>query len=317
MSARHVVVLVAILAAPVGCTVKVDFGCEDENGTPYATAEAFQNGCETCTCGADGTFSCDSSRCVSGCEWDGQTLALDDKVDVGDGCNVCYCTKDGLVCTGASTCKGCLDAPPVCDVSDQDPTGCHQEPTCGPTGDWYCSLVCDCDGAAIPDCPPPPGACFYDGPVCDQGRWTCGNLICDPCSGPAPTCDPVDPNCTSLLYCTDIGWQCETVCNCMDPSPQCEPDFYAECSPDQGWVCQPSNTTCPGGGAVECGPSPDPMCAYSPTCHEDGTWWCQIDCPSALCGEPPPDECAVGNVACVGYLVCDSMQGWVCAESCF
>lgn len=319
MSARRVVVLVAILVAPPGCTVKVDFGCEDSEGTRYATAESFENGCETCTCGADGTLSCDSSRCVGGCKTDrGETVAIGDTVDMGDGCNVCVCNQDGFVCSGASSCDGCLDKPPICDVSTKDPTGCHQEPVCGPTGDWYCSLVCDCDGQQVPECPAPPGGCYYDGPACDQGIWSCGNLVCDPCSGPAPTCDPVEPGCDVSLYCTDIGWQCETVCNCTDPPPECDPDSFAECSPEVGWICQPINTTCPFGGMVDCGPSPDPVCSYYPTCHEDTTWWCQLDCPHDLCAGPPPDDqCIVQNPACVGFAVCDTMQqGWVCAEQC-
>jgi hypothetical protein len=307
-----------------GCKVDVSLGfeCTGEDGQTHQAGDSFQQGCNTCTCNGDGTIGCTEMACA-GCDYNGQFHEVGSVFDAGDNCNTCECQASGEVSCTLLACPGCEGEPPLCAQDGGDPggeTGCWYEPVCDESGNWTCVSSCDCEGAPIPDCPAPPDPCFYNGPICIDGAWSCGDLICEGTCDPepAPEClQPPDGGCWAEAVCTEMGWQCVIFCQpvCEDPEPACGPDAFPECT-DQGWTCVPFNMTCPDVGMVDCPPPVDPFCSMYAVCHGDGEWYCQEDCPPELCMGPDP-ECPLGPPNCSYYAVCTSFDDWQCAESCF
>jgi hypothetical protein len=194
---------------------------------------------------------------------------------------------------------------------------CWQELVCNDRFEWECLTTCTCDGPPPPDCPPLSEGCFYDGPICEGGQWSCGDVFCDdPCAMQPPPCDqPGEPNCFGQPECTDIGWECFYYCDqCFGPMPECGPDAFAECTVDGIWDCVPFNSTC-GEVTIACEPWSGQECGQYPVCHSDGAWACQDDCDPVLCMDVPPD-CPVGDPACSYYVACTPNGIWECAESC-
>ncbi len=265
-------VLVLVPLGIAGCRVDVTLGFDDctYDDETYRKGESFAlpDGCNTCTCGVDGTVACTSMPCVLDCVApDGAVVELGESVSVE--CNTCTCVEGvkgpELVCTG---------------------------------------LICECSEEPPPCAAPPPG-CVYQGPYCEGGMWTCGELVCEPCLD-QPVCpDPIDPLCHFEAFCTEFGWECQEVCEtCVDPVPDCGSMGLATC--DGGvWVCE-FNQTC-FGPIPDCPPSIYPGCFTAVDCHSDGQWSCQEICDPGYCmtGEP---KCPVGPPNCTYYPVCTSMD---------
>jgi hypothetical protein len=150
------------------------------------------------------------------------TYDVGDSFPAEDGCNTCTCEVGGdVACTTlACTCQGDYPdcAPP--------PDGCSLDYVCDATGQWSCEVTCDECGQQPPiSCEPLPPNCYYTGPTCIDGSWSCGDIICESGCDPddQPVCpQPGAPNCYSYAECFDT-WECVTYCD----EPVCE-EVYAE-----------------------------------------------------------------------------------------
>jgi hypothetical protein len=82
------------------------------NGVFYILGQQFQSfdGCNTCSCGADGSVACTDIDCrPGGCEWNSEFHVVGDRFRSPDGCNECECLKDGSVaCTDQDCAQGCF-----------------------------------------------------------------------------------------------------------------------------------------------------------------------------------------------------------------
>jgi hypothetical protein len=281
----------AIMTALGGCTVDVLLGFEEcsLNGASYkAGDEAIPagDGCNTCSCNADGTVTCTRKAC--GCVVEGTVdlAPFDSTFTAGDGCNTCTCLPDGTVtCTKMACPLPCNDPPIMC--SAPAIVGCESEPICV-DGAWDCSFDCNCNGdTGIPVCPDAPLGCYFTGPYCDGLAWSCGDLICDGCqSKPEPCPDPGIPGCWAESYCDGFNWGCITNCDpCMmiPPPEDCLPTAadciaYPYCDPMYGqWMCMEE---CAMPGCVDPVPPCDdmaPQCLGQPTCI-DSIWYCEYAC---------------------------------------
>ena len=161
-----------------------DCSCVTAAGTSLAEGETAWEGCNTCTCLADGTFSCEvrESCTAPHCERDGLAYAPGDSVADG-GCNSCTCQVDGtFVCTerdcaAAPVCVGDDGVAYEAGASVPDADGCNLC-TCQPDGSFVCTerdcapVGCEHDGMSYA-----PGESFSDG--CNG--CTCqatGEIVC-------------------------------------------------------------------------------------------------------------------------------------------
>jgi len=257
-------------------------------------------------CEIDVQLGFPEEECVS----DGVRHSDGDSFPAADGCNTCTCEAGVATCT-ALDCDPCKsDVDPGCGDILPAP-GCELVSQCGPEG-WVCTEVCPCDDAPMPPCASPLQDCYYEGPICQDGQWTCGIQVCPPCDD-VPCPEPVDPLCYWDAYCTETGWQCTEVCvdPCAEPGPDCTGIGFADCT-EEGWVCQP-NETC-GVQMIDCPPSKNPYCQSILECQQLG-WTCQEICDPAYCPDAPPICEPMGQGNCVSYPACTS-QGWLCGETC-
>lgn len=222
------------VASGCGATVTVSGECSYD-GETYSVGESFADECNTCTCEAGGSVVCTKQACTEEfCSYNGQTFAVGESFDAGDGCNTCTCeSADVVACTNTS-CEHCSDIPPEC-PQPGDPS-CESFAQCGANG-WECILACDDCGDDLPPCPPPPEGCFWDGPVCIDGEWSCGDLICEGgCTQDPPLCDS-PPGCWAEAFCSGDEWLCEIHCDdgsCEEQYPEGNEQVYQlildECS---------------------------------------------------------------------------------------
>ncbi|MEZ4368074.1 MAG: hypothetical protein R2939_17605 [Kofleriaceae bacterium] len=75
----------------------------------HAAGERYPagDGCNACTCEADGTTSCSTRTCVNQdawCEYDGTAHPYAVTFPSADGCNECVCATSGLACTERPAC---------------------------------------------------------------------------------------------------------------------------------------------------------------------------------------------------------------------
>ncbi len=141
-----------IFAALAACESKVSSepGCA-VGGHTYEPGQSFPapDGCNTCTCGADGSYGCTKMACVV-CEWDGQTHQPGESFPAGDGCNTCSCEPDGTVGCTLMWCASCQYAGVIYQPGDSFPAldGCNTC-TCDDMGNVGCTeLACPCDPEA-------------------------------------------------------------------------------------------------------------------------------------------------------------------------
>lgn len=110
------------------------------------------DGCNTCTCTADGRLACTERACAPdagpGCQLsDGRICPVGMSCPAGDGCNTCTCQTNGRAVCTLRACRvdaGATDVP---------------RDTC------------------IPECPAPPPGCHYEGPI-SCSPPSCGRLVC-------------------------------------------------------------------------------------------------------------------------------------------
>lgn len=272
------------LALTAGCSVDVvvDLGVCTQDGESYDAGETFlaADGCNTCSCAADGTIGCTQLGCGTVCiAPDGSEHQPGEVFQVD--CTTCTCDAATLAVVCDDKICGVCETTPL-DCPQPGAPDCYAQPACDPNTGWYCETICTgCMNEPPPICEAPMG-CYWDGPYCDPGgSWTCGNLTCDTCV--------------------------------VDPAPDCGPGFYPVCD-SMGWYCLP-NSVC-GPVAPDCPPPMMPAgCTFTPMCHLDGTWTCQEECDPSLCMDVPM-PCELGPPNCSIYEACTEM-GWVCAETCF
>lgn len=234
------------VATSAGCDRTVPVGSMDGTScSEVGATKSLTDGCNTCTCGADHTWSCTGRDCQC---THGETK-LDDV-----GCATCYCTDKGTWECGKRACLGtggatgaggstsvaggsamggssgtqtvCCDAAPVCNAGDTQistvgPVPCPSNTTCY-SNSICCSTVWCMKGAALcdalPSCDtgdtPIDGICPPDGSCYE--RSLCGTTI--NCHKSSNACVPgsrkVDVNgcstCTCgsdgiTMYCTDMA----------------------------------------------------------------------------------------------------------------
>ncbi|XP_062602217.1 kielin/chordin-like protein, partial [Saccostrea cucullata] len=72
------------------------------NGKKYQEGENFPatDGCNTCTCGGNGSVGCTKIGCPKFCFYNGQKYSVGQKFPATDGCNTCTCeSTGGISCT--------------------------------------------------------------------------------------------------------------------------------------------------------------------------------------------------------------------------
>lgn len=281
---RTACALSLVAATAAGCVIPVvlDFDtCTDEGGVEHLSGDSYQVGCRACAC-ENGQEQCSACACQTD---DGRLLSPGEVSVASDGCTTCTCLEDGTVSCTTTGCVVCDAVPPACPAA---PPGCVNEPICTEHG-WDCRRECDgCDAVAaqmFDGCPPTPDGCWWSGPICDDGVWSCGELVCEGCLGEPPPCfDPGMNGCVAYAWCDGLNWICDTACDppyCMDPAPDCtDPMLPPECisSPvctPMGWVCQPDCYNCVGEPKM-CG-SMEPDCVGTPFCN-GLTWECTLVC---------------------------------------
>jgi hypothetical protein len=227
----RVAALVAAVALPVtlwGCTIQIagGEGCKVGART-YAIGETMPSpdGCNTCTCTADGASACTEMDCVDGCVDDQNvTHAVGESWAAGDGCNTCFCgAPDVIACTHQSCDGPCVWNGQTYQVGDAFAAGdgCN-DCTCESGGLVSCTLIwCT--------------TCTYAGAQYNPGESFPALDGCNAC-----TCDD-----TGNVGCTKIGCAC-------DPTKEWWRS-YVSTDPAQCLVIDygcPNNTT---GFSNECG----------------------------------------------------------------
>ncbi len=171
-----------VLAGPA-CNAKfVNIGDEDAgagggciyNGVTHEVGTSFKStdGCNTCSCDADGQVACTLMACQAGgassvggasgvtCSYNGVNYAVGASFKSADGCNSCGCSATGVACTemacaaggasgvGGSTGQTCTYSGTTYTVgaSFKSPDGCNGC-SCTPYGVACTAMVCGAGGA--------------------------------------------------------------------------------------------------------------------------------------------------------------------------
>ncbi len=112
----------ALLAIPLtGCESGGSGGAPEDkttcdyDGKQYDAGVNFDStdGCNTCSCAANGGVACTTMACATTCEYEGASYQAGDTFDAADGCNTCTCEPDGSV---ACTEMGCA---PTCEMGGE------------------------------------------------------------------------------------------------------------------------------------------------------------------------------------------------------
>lgn len=94
-----------------------DMACT-ETCTPGDTKTA-DDGCNSCTCSDDGSWACTEMACdPTGCTYDGAAYEQGASFPSTDGCNTCTCTNGLVACTA----RACLECPAPAELDPE--TGC-------------------------------------------------------------------------------------------------------------------------------------------------------------------------------------------------
>jgi hypothetical protein len=272
-------------AALLICTVGMTSGCvedpdplEPPNACNAGDTRDADDGCNTCTCDADGNWACTEIGCEQPCG-EGE-LSVDGECRTG-----CYGEQecgDDERCNAAEVCYG----PPGADGADVAPAVCYGY--CVPDEPVDCPAI----GCAI--------ACEH-GFVQDENG-------CDTCEcAPPPACEPV----LCEIAC-EFGFQqdedgCD-ICACAPP-PMCEP--VETCDID----CEGAGIYIDENGCEFCGCGPicepvacDLYCEHGYVQDENG-------CEMCACAEPPLCDAPEGPHYYVGNSVEEcTMIDFICAE---
>ncbi|MCG5051737.1 MAG: hypothetical protein KA712_02145 [Myxococcales bacterium] len=204
-------------------------GCTYE-GVAYRAGDGFpaSDGCNTCSCGADGLVACTLIACLgggggaggksgpSGCTSGGKVHAVGESFPSPDGCNTCSCQADGSVactekaCLPPGTCVrgGCsgqlcveTTAPSSSTCEYRPEYACYQMAVCERQADGQCGFT---SSAALTQClaNAKGSACTYAGATYQEGESfaatdgcnTCvcgrgGSAACTKRACPVPACD--------------------------------------------------------------------------------------------------------------------------------
>ncbi len=233
-----------------GGGVTCEFG-----GQSYSPGDSFPagDGCNTCTCGSDGSVGCTMMGCANpGCQYQGQHFSPGQDFPAGDGCNTCTCQAGGdIACTEAL----CL----ACSYNGQD----YAPGDTFPATDSCNTCTCQADGSVSCTEINCPTECVYAGKTYKNGESFpaldgCNTCTCTPqgvgCTKVGCACDPKSEwwrkyvadspaACATIKFAceehttpffNDCGCGCEqsSSCpewfNCMPPSP-CDGDAMKKC----------------------------------------------------------------------------------------
>ncbi len=212
IAAATLVLLVAgcgssvVLEPTVTCTV---------GDRTYQPGDTFldADGCNTCSCGLDGTVGCTAMACVKPCTYGGQQYTPGATFPAGDGCNSCTCQQDGGVACTEKACPSCVYAGKTWRPGDTFPAidGCN---TC----------ACAADGSV---------GCTKRACACDPSKEWYRHYV-----GSSPEqCAVIDFACPANTtgFANDCGCGCEQAAtcpqwfDCMPPKPCDEASIKAAC----------------------------------------------------------------------------------------
>lgn len=114
------------------------------NGASYGVGASFpsSDGCNTCSCGADGAIACTELACVTPqCSYGGKSYSAGQSFPSVDGCNSCACSADGTVaCTLKACANQCSYGGSTYSPGDTFPStdGCNTC-SCGQAGSVVCT----------------------------------------------------------------------------------------------------------------------------------------------------------------------------------
>ena len=156
----------------VACTAMACAPVCQVGDATYLPGETWMVACNQCTCDADGTWSCTEADCTPSCTHEGETYDAGQSFPAGDGCNTCTCQDDGsVVCTE-------IACAPTCEHGGQT----YAPGESFPADDGCNSCTCQDDGTAactLIDCAP---VCEHEGQLHDVGdHWTTADG-CNLCS---------------------------------------------------------------------------------------------------------------------------------------
>ena len=202
-----IVAALGLAFALAGCSndVETKTGCH-RGGERIAVGTTFDEGCNSCVCGADERITCEPTDACIVCTHDGQGYQVGESYPAGDGCNICQCAATGeSQCTTAACGVTCTYDGEIKAAGSSFPAvdGCNTC-TCGSDGAVSCTeLACPCDppnewwrdyAATDPetcavidyDCPPNTepfenacGCGCEQSAACEQ-TYDCSNDACDP-----------------------------------------------------------------------------------------------------------------------------------------
>lgn len=261
-STRKLGALAALAAALViptllsACNVVLAGSACAVGDVSYAIGESFESadGCNTCTCEADG-IACTQMACVTSCTYQGKQYLPGDSFPDSDGCNTCSCMEDGNV---GCTAKGCAV---ICTWKGVE----HQAGESFPAGDDCNTCTCMDDGSV--ECTEIACAsCVYAGATYQPGDMFpaldgCNDCTCDTsgavsCTKLACACDPSkewwrDYVATDPAQCAVIDFACpentvgfsnECGCGC-EQSAAC-PEYF-DCMPPSPCDIEKIEAECP------------------------------------------------------------------------
>jgi hypothetical protein len=226
-------------------------------GKSYEPGQSFPDadGCNTCSCSADGTIACTAMGCVKPCEYGGKQYAPGQTFPALDGCNTCTCATDGsgVACT-EKACVSCVYGGTTYKPGDTfaDVDGCNTC-TCLQAGDVACTdrACSSCTYAGktykLGDTFPATDGCNTCTCAADGSGVACTKkaCLCDPSKewyrkyvGTSPAqCAVIDFVCpaNTTYFANDCGCGCQQGASCpqwfdcMPPKP-CDPvQIKADC----------------------------------------------------------------------------------------
>jgi hypothetical protein len=281
------------------CTCQADgsWACTDLDCecTPGET-RLDDDGCNTCTCLDDSTWACTDMACEC---TPGDTMLAD------DGCNTCTCQEDG---TWACTDLACECTPGETQPADDGCNTC----TCQEDGTWACTLM------ACPECEDGDTKLADDGCNtcrCADGFWACTEMACAECPAARPQ-DP-DTGCADVVVWAkdpDTGMCCEYGSPCDAPLDW--EQYYSMDECESAFIC-PDPIEYDGGCIAVVVVAKDPVtgacCEYGTPCNAPADWmqYSSMDeCESApdgvfMCGDSI--RCLTGEEYC--YEVIGGAEG--------
>lgn len=227
------------------------------DGQTYEAGETFPDtdGCNTCSCGEDGSVACTTKACLSGCEWNGAMHEPGDVFPAGDGCNTCSCAEDGSVACTKQACpmgqcsnEGYFHAPGESWLSNNQCAACF----CDEVGQAICSDNGPCT------------TCYYAGTLYTSGQTFpaldgCNDCTCDDgsiaCTEIACACDPAQEWWRSYIgdaqSCATIDFDCapptvafQNSCGCGCEQPSWCPQVF-DCEPPKACDVEEIGVLCP------------------------------------------------------------------------